>query len=77
MKQVFSHRRLTEPEDAFELQPHYRVGDLTERPKRQSVAHGIFDDRLIPIVVEPVGVLPEPVGAMHLFVNESARWLPT
>jgi hypothetical protein len=50
--------------------------DLTKRPKRQPVAHDILDDRFIPIVVEAVGVLPEPVGNPHLFVNELGRWLP-
>ena len=77
MEQGPPHRRLSEPEDASELQPHHRMGDLAERPKRQPVAHDILDNCLIAHFVEAVGVLPEPVWATHLFIHEPGRWLPS
>src|SRR3712207_1704684 len=51
--------------------------DLAKRLERQPVAHHVFDDRRSRPVAEPVGVLPETIGAANLLVNESGGWLPT
>src|SRR5215218_6173448 len=45
--------------------------DIAERPKRQSVAHNIFDDRRFTTIVEPVGVPPDAIGTTQLLVYES------
>jgi hypothetical protein len=50
--------------------------DIAERPKRQSVAHNVFDYRRFTIVVEAVGVSPSSVGTMQLLIYELYRWLP-
>jgi hypothetical protein len=44
--------------------------------KRQPVVHNVLDDGPFPILVKPVGVFPEPIGASHLLVHEPDRWLP-
>src|ERR671910_2465379 len=49
---------------------------IAYRRKRQPVVHGVLDDGPFPIIVKPVGVTPEPIGASYLLVHEPDRWLP-
>jgi hypothetical protein len=50
--------------------------DIAKQPKRQSVAHNIFDDRRFTTIVESMGVPPEAIGAAQLLVYELNRWVP-
>src|SRR5215207_1521758 len=50
--------------------------DLTESPKPQSVVYDVFDDSRVTILVEPVGVNPEAIGALQLLVYEPDGRLP-
>ena len=50
--------------------------EITERPERQLVLHGVLDNGPFFSIVKPVGVPPEPVGTTHLLVYESGRWHP-
>jgi len=45
--------------------------EITYRRKRQPVVHGVLDDGPFLIIVKPVGVSPEPIGASNLLVHES------
>src|SRR5918997_4436168 len=45
--------------------------DIAKRPKRQSVAHDIFDDRRFTSIVESVGVPPDAIGPTQLLIYES------
>ena len=47
--------------------------DIAKQPKRQSVAHEVFDDRRFTTIVEAVGVPPEAIGAAQLLVYEPDR----
>jgi len=52
------------------------VEDVAEGRNWQPVAHNVFDDRRLPAVVEPVGMLPDAIWTVHLLVYEPDGRLP-
>jgi hypothetical protein len=50
--------------------------DITKWPERQTVAHYVFNDRGLTIVMKPMSVPPEAIRAVQLLVYELDGWLP-
>jgi hypothetical protein len=68
-----------EVEDRLEVASHEQpVGQLAGAPEAQRVAHGVAHQRGRPAVerLELVRVVPQPVRAAHLHVDEAVRRLP-
>ena len=63
-------------ENALKLPGNKRVGHLPEWPEGQGVLDFIGNGGEAIRFAEPMGMNPQPVGAMKLFVNEMIRRLP-
>src|SRR5215210_3065326 len=64
-------------EDALEVARHERPPrQLAQGPERQRVVHHVPNERAVAVRLEAVRVVPQPVGAAQLDVDEAPPWLP-
>ena len=68
---------MAEVKDALEIAPYEEpVGEFAQRADGKGVADLVADSSALPMSLERVGVMPEPVWALELHVDESLPRLP-
>jgi hypothetical protein len=75
-KQHFSCGLLAETENMLKLRVNKRVSELPGGPEGEGVLDGIGNGGGAIRFTEPMGVNPEPVRTVKLFINEARWWFP-